>query len=226
MGRHSHFTLRKRGGIMAMRSAGASVRDIARAIGRDKPTVSRELSRNRGRSGYRASATQGANLRRRAACVRPKRLDDPELAPLVEGLISERRWSPEQVAGRLALERPGLAVSASTIYRAANARRLSPPELARTARGLCSRLRHKGKRGHREGVEERRGKIPGTRLIGERPAKTRRGRDSGTGRETPWSAGAPGPAWSRLSTGGAAAWRADWPPWRPRCCSGIRPAGP
>lgn len=163
MGRYSHFTLWERGGIMAMRSAGASVRDIARAIGRNKPTVSRELSRNRGRSGYRTSAAQGANLRRRAACVRPKRLDDPELASLVEGLISERRWSPEQVAGRLALERPGLAVSASTIYRAANARRLRPPELARTARGLRSRLRHKGKRRHREGVEERRGKIPGTR---------------------------------------------------------------
>ena len=120
MGRYSHFTLRERGGIMAMRSAGASVRDIARAIGRNKPTVSRELSRNRGRSGYRASAAQGANLRRRAACARPKRLDDPELASLVEGLISERRWSPERIAGRLALERPGLAVSASTIYRAAN----------------------------------------------------------------------------------------------------------
>ena len=70
---------------MAMRSAGASVRDIARAIGRNKPTVSRELSRNRGCSGYRASAAQGANLRRRAACVRPKRLDDPELAPWSRG---------------------------------------------------------------------------------------------------------------------------------------------
>lgn len=94
MGRYSHFTLRERGGIMAMRSAGASVRDIARAIGRNKPTVSRELSRNRGCSGYRASAAQGANLRRRAACVRPKRLDDPELAPWSRG-------SSAKGAGRL-----------------------------------------------------------------------------------------------------------------------------
>ena len=165
MGRYSHFTLRKRGGIMAVRSAGASVRDIARAIGRNKPTVSRELSRNRGRSGYSASAAQGANLRRRAACVRPRRLDDPELASLVEGLISERRWSPEQVAGRLALERPGLAVSASTIYRAANARRLSPPELAahgpRSALEAAPQGQEAPPRGHRGAP----GQDPGNPLL-------------------------------------------------------------
>lgn len=105
MGRYSHFTLRERGGIMAMRSAGASVRDIARAIGRNKPTVSRELSRNRGCSGYRASAAQGANLRRRAACVRPKRLDDPELAPWSRG-------SSAKGAGRLSRSPVGSPSSA------------------------------------------------------------------------------------------------------------------
>ena len=76
------------------------------------------------------------------------------------------------MSGRLALERPGLSVSAPTIYRAINDRRLDPPELRGTAGDIKARLRHKGKRRHRAGgPEERRGKIPGTRSIEDRPAE-------------------------------------------------------
>ena len=176
MGRYTHLTLDEREEIMLLRHEGRSNADIARATGRDKATISREIKRNsfqvgRGRC-YRASTAQRAYGSRRLSCVRPRLLDDGELAGLVRRLIVEERWSPEQVAGRIGLERPELAVSASTIYRAINGRRLDPPDLESTRRGIKARLRHKGKRRHRRGgPEERRGKIPGTRPIGERPAE-------------------------------------------------------
>ena len=175
MGQYTHLTLEEREEIMVMRRGGAGVGEIARATGRDKSTISRELARNSsraGRAGYRASAAQRRYEARRRSCRRRRLLDDPGLARLVTAKIAEGRWSPEQVAGRIALERPEMSVSASTIYRAINDRRLDPPELRRTARGLKGRLRHKGKRRHRkDGREERRGKIPGTRPISERPAE-------------------------------------------------------
>ena len=46
MGRYSHLTIEEREEIMCMRREGRGVGDIARAIGRDKSTVSRELARN------------------------------------------------------------------------------------------------------------------------------------------------------------------------------------
>ena len=145
MGQYSHLTLEEREDIMVMRRGAAGV-------------------------AYRASTAQRRYELRRRACRRRRLLDDPARAGLVMERIAEGRWSPEQVAGRIALERPEMSVSASTIYRAINARELDPPELAGTARGIKARLRHKGKRRHgKGGREERRGKIPGTRPISERP---------------------------------------------------------
>lgn len=177
MGQYKHLSLTDREDIMVLRSQGESIADIAKKTGRSKSTISRELSRNSFRSGrkgsrYRASTAQARYEKRRRACVRPRKLADPDLAALVTALICERHWSPEQVAGRLALERAGGGVSCATIYRAINRRELDPPELAGTARGVRSRLRHRGKRRHSaDGPEERRGKVPGMRPISERPAE-------------------------------------------------------
>ncbi len=52
--------------------------------------------------------------------MRPRILDDAGLAGLVTRLIVRERWSPEQIAGRIGVERPDLSVSVSTIYRAVN----------------------------------------------------------------------------------------------------------
>lgn len=175
MGQYHHLTLEEREDIMTLRAQGKGVNEIARETGRDKATVSRELSRNSYRNGggraYRASTAQRKYEGRRLSCRRGRLLDDPELAALVTGKIREGRWSPEQVAGRIALETGRRAVSRSTIYRAIDSRRLDPPDLAGTARGMRGELRHRGKRRHRSGEEERRGKIPGTRPISERPAE-------------------------------------------------------
>ena len=176
MGRYAHLTLAEREEIMLMRHEGRSQADIARATGRDRSAISREMRRNSFRVGagrcYRASAARRSCEARRLSCVRPRILDDAGLAGLVTRLIVRERWSPEQIAGRIGVERPDLSVSVSTIYRAVNDGRLDPPELERTKRGIRARLRHRGKRRHRRGgPEERRGRIPGTRPISERAAE-------------------------------------------------------
>lgn len=174
MGRYHHLSIEEREDIMCLRREHLGVGEIARRIHRDKSTVSRELARNSCRGGaqggfYRASTAQRRYEGRRRACRRRRKLDDPGLRSLVQRHIVEDRWSPEQIAGRIALETGRPAVSASTIYRAVAGRRLDTPALAGTARGIASRLRHGGKRRHRRGEEERRGKIPVDHEISERP---------------------------------------------------------
>lgn len=179
MGRYRHLSIEEREEIMCLRREGAGVGRIAREIGRDKSTVSRELSRNSCRRGapgefYRASTAQRRSEERGLRCRRRRLLDDPSLRSLVQSMILVNRWSPEQIAGRLALERGRGVVSAATIYRAVNDRRLDTPEMRGTARGMRGRLRHRGKRRHRRGEVERRGKIRVSHELRERPAEADR----------------------------------------------------
>lgn len=55
MGRYSHLTIEERKDVMCLRRQGKGVSEIARAIDRDKSTVSRELARNSCARFYRAS---------------------------------------------------------------------------------------------------------------------------------------------------------------------------
>jgi IS30 family transposase len=76
--------------IALMRAQGAGVRQIARAIGRDPSTISRELRRNTatrsGNPGYRASVAQ---WKAELAAKRPK---DPKLVsnPALRAYVEER----------------------------------------------------------------------------------------------------------------------------------------
>lgn len=175
MGRYRHLSIEEREEIMCMLRERRPLSEIARAIGRDKSTVSREAARNGwtvgagGGRAYRASTAQARYERRRASCGRRPLLADPRRRALVQSKILLEQWSPEQVAGRIALEDPSLAVSRATIYRAIAARELDTPELRRTARGMAGRLRRKGRRG--KGAGERRGKIAVSHSIEERPAE-------------------------------------------------------
>ena len=58
MGRYSHLTIEEREDVMCLRRQGKGVSEIARSIGRDKSTVSRELARNSCARFYRASTAQ------------------------------------------------------------------------------------------------------------------------------------------------------------------------
>ena len=66
MSGYTHLNSEERDQICALRSAGSSIRSIARALGRSPSTISRELNRNRQESGaYRARYADGSYLYRR-----------------------------------------------------------------------------------------------------------------------------------------------------------------
>jgi len=98
---------------------GESIRSIAARLGRAPSTVSRELRRNGGQEGYRATHADSAAWDR---ALRPKRCKLAENRPLARVVADKLRllWSPEQIAGWLKHTYPcdeSHYVSHETIYR-------------------------------------------------------------------------------------------------------------
>jgi transposase, IS30 family len=168
-GRGRYLSLAGREEIAVGLSAGLSLREIARRLGRPASTVSREIARNstRGRYRYRAVAAQ---VRAEERARRPKPAKLAVNAPL-HGRVQEKPeedWSPEQISARLVIEFPGrpeMRVCHETIYRALyvqgrGALRRELTAHLRTGRALRRPRRTGG---------ERRGKIPGMVLIADRP---------------------------------------------------------
>ena len=114
-----HLTLEEREEISRGLAAGLSLRAIARGLGRDPSTVSREVDHNGGRTNYRAAkADKQAEQRRRRPQV-CKLTSSPSLCQVVRDKLKEN-WSPEQIAGWLKREYPDdqeMWVSHETIYR-------------------------------------------------------------------------------------------------------------
>lgn len=100
-------------------AAQASLRLIARHLGRAPSTISREVARHGGRRGYRALRAD-ERAWRRARRPKPCKLAlEPRLQALVAAKLAED-WSPEQISGWLARTFPeehALQVSTETIYR-------------------------------------------------------------------------------------------------------------
>lgn len=98
--------------------AGDSCRLIARRLKRAASTVSRELSSNGGRRGYRAYRAEHAAWRRACRPKPVKLLRCPQLRQVVEAKLVSR-WSPQQIAGWLGRTYSGdreMQVSHETIY--------------------------------------------------------------------------------------------------------------
>jgi IS30 family transposase len=100
-------------------ASGDSIRQIARRLGRAASSISRELARNTGHSGYRAYIAE------RNAWQRARRPKECLLAshPRLRAVVIEklrRNWSPEQISGSLVSEfadDKSMRVSHETIYR-------------------------------------------------------------------------------------------------------------
>ena len=111
------LTLSEREQVAQFWNQGLSRTEIGSRLGRHRTTIGRELARNSTAGVYWASKAQEmAKVRRQR---RPRKLDDLQLSMFVRvGL--EKRWSPEQIAGRWRREfpkRPRCCVSYMTIYR-------------------------------------------------------------------------------------------------------------
>ena len=105
--------------IALARAAGDSMRSIADRLGRSASTISRELQRNVDRQGrYRADAAH-AQAYERASRPKPGKLvTNLALRAQVEKDL-EKKFSPEQITGRLLVEFPDdpeMRVAPETIY--------------------------------------------------------------------------------------------------------------
>ena len=122
MGRcYGQLSLEERVEIYRLHAGGRSQNQIASALGRAPSTISRELRRNSRPTkvwagGYEPVRAQQLTERRRRRDCRFKLARQPDLRDRVgKGLAMGH--SPEQIAGRLALEHGRVVVSHESIYR-------------------------------------------------------------------------------------------------------------
>lgn len=158
---YTQLTCGERYQIYSLLKAGHLPSEIARLIERDKSTISRELHRNRGRYGYRPRQAQCLAVTRRRGCAGNARRFGAHHWRLIERLI-RRQWSPEQIAGRLALLRR-FGISPERIYCHVLADKDAGGSLYRHLR--CQRLRKK-----RYGYPSRQGQLLDRVSIEHRPA--------------------------------------------------------
>jgi len=122
-------------------------------------TISREVRRNRGQRGYRPKQADELAQHRKEQRVTAR--ISPETWAQVEALVRQE-WSPEQIAGRLALEKQP-TVSHERIYQHIYQDKAQGGDLYRHLR--CQKQRRK-----RYGSYDRRGQLKDRRSIEERPA--------------------------------------------------------
>lgn len=147
--------------------------EIAKHLGRNPSTISREIKRNSGKTGYRAfsasrraQAAASSRRKRKSKIRKRKRLCKYVLESL------NKEWSPEEISERIKMEYPldmTMRISHEAIYRYIYV--LPRGELKQS---LIKALRqeHKYRRKQKTGeTEENRGKIANMLSIEERPAE-------------------------------------------------------
>jgi IS30 family transposase len=166
---YTHLSQKERYHIENLKSEGLSQNRIAKILGRSASTLSRELRRNEGKRGWRpCQAHEKARDRlveRGHANVR--KISEPAWEYAKTQLI-EHQWSPEQIAGRLKLEKKD-GISHESIYQRIGQDKKAGGTLHTHLRCQKKRRRRYGTKGrgkpkipNRVGIEER------SKLVAER----------------------------------------------------------
>ena len=152
-----HLTFQEREILYRMKRDEKPIAEIAEALGRHRSTIYRELDRNTGQRGYRPLQAQRLTQQRREACRRPTKMSHPLLKNYVTDNL-KKKWSPEQIAGRISQDLPrqrACRVCDQTIY---NWLAYDAPE-----------LREHLRRGYRRSKPETRGQLKDCVSIAGRP---------------------------------------------------------
>lgn len=115
---YKHVSLEERVEIYALFMQGVSLNDIAKRIGRNVGTISRELKRNKSRCDMPYLPVKAdENAAKRARRQRTKApLKNPETYLYVREKLQKEKWSPEAIAGRIVIDKPHLSICFETIY--------------------------------------------------------------------------------------------------------------
>lgn len=159
---YRQITSEQRYMLAALRMQGLRSSQIAVVLGCHRSTVSRELKRNCSVSDgrYRADKAQERANGRRSRSRRNQQFTTADFAQ-VDALLAQR-WSPEQIAGRLAIE-SDISISHETIYRHVWRDKRFGGTLYTHLR--CAQKRRRKGYGHYDS----RGRLAGKRHISERP---------------------------------------------------------
>jgi IS30 family transposase len=150
--------------IARMKKAKKSQTEIALTIGFSQGSVSKEISRNSGKKGYRPKQAQAKALERKNSKRARSSVITEDLADQIIVRL-ESKHSPEQISGALALT--GQRVSTSAIYDHIGQDKKSGGQ-------LYLNLRINGRRRYRRRNKASRVKIPNRRDITERPGVVER----------------------------------------------------
>jgi transposase, IS30 family len=148
--------------IYALKKRDFTQSQIAFDLQVSQSTISRELSRNTGKKGYRFKQAQDLASKRVSCRSRPNRVMTHELIAKAVDLLTSYQWSPVQISGVLKLEN-GIKISHESLYRHI---------WADKAQGgsLYIHLRQRGKKRNKRGSKNAgRGLIPNRVDIKERP---------------------------------------------------------
>lgn len=115
---YTHFTLKERICLEELRKLGKSITEMAKVLGRNKSSISREIRRNSNKQGeYNSWGAYSKYAARRKSCKRRLRIEkDSELYQYICEKLS-LYWSPELIAALWNRDHPSDRVSFATIYR-------------------------------------------------------------------------------------------------------------
>lgn len=114
---YTHLTEDERYQIDELLRQGYIQSDIAKELGRSASTLSRELSRNKGKRGWRPRQAESKAIERltKRGTTNVRRVNELSWEYVIEKL-TEEQWSPEQISGRMTLDKLE-SISHETIYR-------------------------------------------------------------------------------------------------------------
>ncbi len=123
---YRHLNQKDRDRIDALHNNGAKQKDIARIMGVDKSTISREIKRNRRRKRVKggieyeryeaAAAQQKAYVKRKYAKYQGKKINENNGLRnyIIEHL--KKHWSPDEISGRMRKTKQPFRASKTTVY--------------------------------------------------------------------------------------------------------------
>ncbi len=143
-----------------------SLGKIAKAIGRNKSTISRELTNNSSPE-YKKYLSHRAHKRavqKRENASKRARLKDARIVSYVRTKLKEG-WPPEQISGRISIDHPDLSISHEAIYQYIY---YPKTESHRELIG-CLRRAHRKRKNKSIGRHQKKSKIPNRISIEFRP---------------------------------------------------------
>lgn len=163
---YKHLSLEEREHLAQLHWEGKTLGEIAKALGRNKSTICRELARNKApiHNRYTPCRAHARSCERKTSANTHERLKND----LIRQYVRERLalgWSPEQISGRLRIDHPSQYINHEAIYQFIYHRQ-NPDRVE-----MINQLRraHRKRRNKGIGRKQRKTKIPNRISIDLRP---------------------------------------------------------